>query len=100
MKNQINSMTEETAGKLIESFENSRIISEKAIDTLQETFKTLTKSAHLSLLEKRVQYKLKYLKANIFTRWYWKRKIDKIDKIETKYISFMEDPEIQKLLNK
>lgn len=47
---------------------------------------SLSEYTHISIMEKRVQYQLNSLKASILTRWYWRRKRDKIN---LKYEEFM-----------
>lgn len=90
MEAKINSMSEETAGRLIESFERARIVSQKSIDTLQETFETLIKTTHLQLQTYVAEYTLKVAKGNLFTKWYYKRQLkkytEKLHLFETEFL--------------
>ncbi len=68
-------ISENTTNKLIKSLSNVRDTSYDA----DKHFNLLLENTKLLIEYRRINLKLKVDKASILTRWYWKRKLDKID---------------------
>ncbi|MDC8024880.1 hypothetical protein NBY09_01615 [Elizabethkingia anophelis] len=79
-------ISSENAKKLYEEIKIGINNNQHFENTSNDVIDSLSEYTHISIMEKRVQYQLNFLKASILTRWYWRRKRDKIN---LKYEEFM-----------
>lgn len=80
METQINSMSEETAGRLAEVFNRLQIDTDNFIKASDQLLQGFMNSTHLDLKYLVADYALKHVKGNIFTKWYYKRQLKKYTK--------------------
>lgn len=79
-------ISSENAKKLSEEIRIGINNNQHFVNSYRDVVDSLSEYTHISIMEKRVQYQLNFLKASILTRWYWRRKRDKIN---LKYEEFM-----------
>lgn len=70
-----NNISEETAAKLCENFVSGRKNAEKLMNSMNKSMEILLNISHNQLRLKVSHYDLKIAKANIFTRWYYRKKL-------------------------
>lgn len=89
-------ISEELAGELCEVLERSRKTTDKLIETTTSTFNQIIKISYAKLQLSQAELLLKVAKSSFITRWYWKRKLAKI---ESKLTAIRNDDEFISIIN-